>query len=140
MSTETKTMATASPKSSAVAVHGRDGATHVVGLGPIKVIVCEEGGSWFAQGLDIDYASSGGSFEEVKSNFENGLAGTIDLHIKAYNGLKKFLKPAPQDVWDELYAVGGTTFDYTQISLHEDLSKALGYEQINYIKREAAAT
>ena len=125
--------------SSDVALHATAGATHVVGLGPMKVIVCNEDGEWFAQGLDIDYASSGKSFEEVKKNFETGLAATIDLHIKAYNGIKKFLRPAPQDVWEDLYAVGGKTFDYTQITLHSDLSNALGYEQINYITREAVA-
>ena len=125
--------------SSDVALHAKAGATHIVGLGPMKVIVCNEGGAWFAQGLDVDYASSGANFEEVKKNFETGLAATIDLHIKAYNSIKKFLKPAPQDVWDELYAAGGETFDYTQITLHSELSKALGYEQINYITREAVA-
>ena len=127
------------PTSSDVATHNTDGVTHLVGLGPIKVIVCNEGGSWFAQGLDIDYAASGNSFEAVKHNFEVGLYATIDLHIKAYNGLKKFLKPAPLDAWQELYEAGGTAFDFTQISVHEDMLNALGYKQINYIKREAVA-
>ena len=126
--------------SSQLAIHTKAGTTHVVGLGPIKVIVCNEGASWFAQGLDVDYAASGSSLEAVQQNFHAGLKATIDLHIKAYNGLKKFLKPAPKDVWDELYAAGGKGYTYTQISLHDDLSKVLGFEQISYIVREAVAS
>ncbi len=137
MSTEKMTMATATPKSSAVAIHVTDGATHFVGIGPIKVIICNEDGSWFAQGVDIDYAANGTSLDDVQTNFESGLAGTIDLHIKMYGNLKKFLKQAPQEVWDELHSVG-SHHTLTHASFHDDLSKTLGltgYDGFNYIKR-----
>ncbi len=117
----------------AMAVHGTDGSTHVVGIGNIKVIICQDDDAWFAQGLDIDYAANGHSLEEVKENFQTGLKGTIDLHIKAYGNIEHFLKVAPQSVWDELRA-SGKHYRYSQVSLHEDLSKTLGYQGINFIE------
>jgi hypothetical protein len=106
-----------------------------VGIGNIKVIICKDGdNTWFAQGLDIDYAANGHDLEEVKENFQLGLKGTIDLHIKAYGHIEKFLKVAPQNVWNEFYAVAtGTHYRYSQVSFHEDLSKTLGYQGINFI-------
>jgi hypothetical protein len=116
-----------------VAVHGTDGSTHMVGVGNIKVIICHDEDAWFAQGLDIDYAANGHSLEEVKTNFQIGLKGTIDLHIKAYGHIKKFLKVAPQEVWDELRA-SGDHYQYSQVSFHKDLSRTLGYQGINFIE------
>lgn len=115
------------------AIHGTDGSTHLVGIGNIKVIICQDDDAWFAQGLDIDYAANGHSLEQVKKNFQIGLKGTIDLHIKAYGNIEKFLKVAPQDVWDEL-RTAGDHYRYSQVSFHEDLSKTLGYQGINFIE------
>jgi hypothetical protein len=115
------------------AIHGTDGSTHIVGIGNIKVIICKDDDAWFAQGLDIDYAANGHTLEEVKENFQVGLEGTIDLHIKAYGNIEKFLKVAPQEVWDELRAAGDH-YRYSQVSFHEDLSKTLGYQGINFIE------
>jgi len=141
MNMEKKTLATATPKSSDMStLHHTDGNTHFVGIGPMKVIICHDDGAWFAQGVDIDYAANGTSLANVKQNFEVGLAGTIDLHIKLYGNLKKFLKHAPQEVWDELYAVG-THHSYTHVSFHDDLTKTLGltgYDGIGYVSRNEA--
>jgi len=41
-----------------MAVHGTNGQTHIVGIGNLRVIICQEGDAWFAQGLEIDYAAS----------------------------------------------------------------------------------
>jgi hypothetical protein len=121
----------------AVALHTTDGVEHVVGIGNIKVIICKDGdNTWFAQGLDIDYAANGHNLEEVKTNFQIGLKGTIDLHIKAYGHIEKFLRVAPQNVWNEFYAVAtGTHYRYSQVSFHDDLSKTLGFQGINFIVR-----
>jgi hypothetical protein len=116
------------------AIHGTDGSTHVVGIGNLKVIICQDGDSWFAQGLEIDYAANGHSLDEVKENFQTGLKGTIDLHIKAYGNIEHFLKVAPQEVWKELHSNPGRHYRYTQVSLHEDLFKTLGYQGINFIE------
>ena len=119
-----------------VALHGTDGETHIVGLGNIKVIICQGNGkdAWFAQGLDIDYAANGHTLEEVKQNFQTGLRQTIDLHIKMHSNIEKFLKVAPQEVWDELSRVGGKPYHYSQVSFHKDLSATLGYQGISFIE------
>jgi hypothetical protein len=123
----------------AMAVHGTDGETHVVGLGNVKVIVCQdEEGTWLAQGLEIDYLATGDSSEQAKKNFEVGLRGTIDLHIKIHHSIDHLLNIAPQSVWDELKGMG-TRYRYSQVSFHEDLFKNLPYGGINFIEQAGVA-
>jgi hypothetical protein len=130
---KSKKIAKTKPKQ-AMAIHKTDGSTHIVGIGNLRVIICQDGDSWFAQGLEIDYAANGHSLDEVKKNFQTGLKGTIDLHIKAYGNIEHFLRVAPQEVWKELHTYPGTNYRYTQVSLHEDLLKTLGYQGINFIE------
>jgi hypothetical protein len=114
------------------AVHSTDGKTHIVGIGNLRVIICHESDAWFAQGLEIDYAASGHSVEEVKKNFEKGLKGTIDLNIKMHCDIEHFLKVAPQNVWRELHRKGNH-YRFSHVSLHDDISKTLGYQGIDYL-------
>ena len=121
---------------SAMAFHNKNGDTHVVGIGNLRVIICKDiDGVWFAQGLEVDYAANGHSVKEVKKNFEEGLAATLDLHIKAYNQIELFLNPAPASVWKELWKAG-RHFEYSQISMHADLAKSLGcvFDGVTYIE------
>ena len=114
--------------------------THVVGIGNLRVMVCKDtDGVWFAQGLEVDYAANGHSVKEVKKNFEDGLAATLELHIKAYNQIEHFLNPAPASVWKELWKAG-RHFEYSQISMH---SLGCVFDGVTYIepkeKEEVAA-
>jgi hypothetical protein len=87
-------------------MHGKspDGSMHIVAIWSLKVVIVNDGPTtWFAQGLDIDYAAEGSSVEDAKKNFQNGLLATIHQHLKAYSNLSKMAKPAPTDVWQELY-------------------------------------
>lgn len=134
---------TANTKSGASAIHGQDGSDHLVGIGNLRVIICQEGEQWFAQGLEIDYAADGESFEDVKANFESGLRGTIDLHIKAYGNLDNLLKIAPVSAWGELYEhKDGKRMRYTQVSMHkvfnEQIPSGLSFQNIDYMERLAA--
>ncbi|HEY5328832.1 MAG TPA: hypothetical protein VIJ79_03025 [Acidobacteriaceae bacterium] len=131
-----------STKSGAAAIHGHDGSDHIVGIGNLRVIICQDGEQWFAQGLEIDYAADGASFEAVKENFESGLRGTIDLHLKAYGNLDNLLKIAPQSAWTELLK-DGTGMKYTQVSLHtvferENMPIQFPFATIDYLERLAA--
>ena len=56
------------------ALHAKHGNIHLVGIGNLKVVVIQDGDFWFAQGLEIDYASEGKNFEEVKTAFETDFA------------------------------------------------------------------
>jgi hypothetical protein len=136
------TVAVKATKSGANAIHGQDGSDHLVGIGNLRVIICQEDDQWFAQGLEIDYAADGNSFEEVKLNFQNGLRGTIDLHLRAYNSLDKLLKIAPAEAWQELLH-DGQRMRYTQVSLHsifenEKMPFEFPFTNIDYMERQAA--
>src|SRR5690242_12514148 len=111
-------------KSMAVALHMQKESVHAVGIGNIKVILFKEDGMWIAQGLEIDYAAYGKSKQKAKSNFEAGLQGTIDLHIKIHQNIKHLLKIAPAEIWEAL-CNKGTEYRYSQMTLHNDLLKAL---------------
>lgn len=125
--------------SGALAIHGSDGDNHIVGIGNLRVIMCEEHGIWFAQGLEIDYAANGTSLGEVKSNFEHGLAATIRLHLQAFDSIEKLLVPAPADTWKELTEIK-KRFRFSQVSVHEFDPEAqelqcLPYTGISYLER-----
>lgn len=123
----------------AVAVHETDGQNHIVGVGNLRVIVCQDQDStWLAQGLEIDYLATGDSAEQAKTNFEIGFEATINLHINIHRTINHFLKVAPQNVWDELKGMG-TQYRYSQVSFHEDLFKVLPYPGINFIEASEGA-
>jgi hypothetical protein len=107
-------------KSGAVALHDSSscegGDTHHVALLSLKVMITEEEGYWFAQCLEIDYATDGQSAEDVTKRFENGLAKAIDLHLNEFSSLDNFLKPAPSRVLMEFNSK--FTKLYSQISKH----------------------
>jgi hypothetical protein len=127
--------------SSVMAIHANEGDTHIVGIGNLRVIVCNDGGFWFAQGLEIDYASDGRSFEEVKSNFEEGLKATISQHLQVYQNIEKLLIPAPAKVWQELASVK-KHLRFSQVSRHNDIGDAdlshLPYSGIDFYVDEKA--
>jgi hypothetical protein len=118
-----------------------DGQLHVVFVKALKVVILNDDDHWFAQGLDLDYASQGDSVDDAKKNFENGLAATIHQHLKAYGNLSKFLKPAPPEVWQEtIYAPlvleNKVEGKYYQLSVHSmienEAMKIAKFESIEY--------
>ena len=80
-----------------------DGLVNLVGIGNLRIIVKNDGGRWSAQGLEIDYAVDGASFEDVTEEFAHGLMLTIDEHLHVFGHIRNVLKTAPPDVWDEFY-------------------------------------
>jgi hypothetical protein len=130
-----------------------DGKTHIVGISALKVVIVKDGCNWFAQGLDVDYAAEGISVENAKQNFENGLVATIHQHLKAYNEPSKMLKPAPPEVWQEMFYAPLTGLNvsnaihnkYYQLSVHslegnDAFKKFTLFKSIEYyIEIEAAA-
>ena len=51
---------TANNQVAAVAIHAQDpDGNHIVGLKNIRVVIVPDDGSYFAQGIDLDYAAQG---------------------------------------------------------------------------------
>lgn len=106
---------------SALHLSTADGLTNLVGLGNLRIIVKNDNGRWSAQGLEIDYAVDGGSFEDVTNEFAHGLMLTIDEHLRIFGHFRNILRTAPPDVWTEFFE--GVLNDklelsHSQISIH----------------------
>jgi len=133
-----KTRRKKSPTSQAMAVHARKGIQHFVGIGNLRVIIVPDDGFWFAQGLEIDYAAQGSTKEEVKKQFEQGLFCTIKQHLQIYGSLKKFLKAAPPEVWNEfLFDPVADKQLYFHVSRHTN-QQELPFDRIDYLEQRVA--
>ena len=117
-------------------MHVQDGDDHAVLVESLRVLVNRDGKHWFAQGLEIDYAASGDSLEDVKRRFTDGLCLTIAQHVKVFGGLQNLLKIAPADEWQRLLQrdikryklTVGTVFGLAD----EDLPEDLPFDQIQF--------
>lgn len=129
------------PVTTAFHAESEDGAEHVVGIGNLRVMLFNDGDSWFAQGLEIDYFAEGNDLDDVKERFRNGLVATIDYHLKLYGDIGGILQVAPPDVWKEFLS-GTATHGrrYSQISLHsgqEDALSNLPFAGVDFYEKAA---
>lgn len=107
----------------AQAAHASLDDRHAVTLGSVRVLLCEEAGEWFAQGIELDYAATGDTPEEVKQRFEQGLAATVHLHLRRFGSVERLLKFAPETVWQRLKA--RDAYAFSMVTVH-DLAADLG--------------
>lgn len=124
-------------------LHATDGNhSHVVGVKALRVLLCKDGGGWFAQGLEIDYASCGDTLDEAKSNFEAGLTATIHEHLRVFGNVRSLLKVAPQEAWDEYVKAPPESLKqaFTTIQLHDLAAEvddaAFPFAGIEFISRK----
>ena len=67
------------------AIHAKDGNNHCVTLSALRVMLLEDSSGWFAQGLEIDYAASGATIDEVKKKLIEiltGMSGGTDIQAR----------------------------------------------------------
>ncbi|MBK1716891.1 hypothetical protein [Thiocystis violacea] len=114
----------------AEAVHGYDEDRHVVEIGNLRVLVTEQAGEWFAQGIEIDYAASGWSLEEAQRHFERGLSATVDLHLRQFDSIERLLKFAPESVWSQLKAP--QAFDFSLMTVHDLSTLGSGMQRLPF--------
>jgi len=145
LQTKVRKRAVAKPKQpETVAMHASDaeGKLHGVGIWDLRVFIVPDGKFWFAQGLEIDLAAQGDSVEDAKKNFEDGLASSIDLHLRMYGNIEKLLNLAPAEIWQEARRDRKRINVYSQVSLH-NLAKssemARWFDNITYLLSGAAA-
>jgi len=101
------------------AYHAQNEGKHLVCVDALRVMIIKDGKSWFAQGLEIDYASAGSSVEEAKKNFGLGLKMTIGEHLQMYGHIENLLQVAPQEAWNEYINSGALKMDYSTVQLHD---------------------
>jgi hypothetical protein len=106
------------PVTTAFHAEGEEGE-HFVGIGNLRVMLFNDDGSWFAQGLEIDYAAQGSSVDDVQKRFEAGLCATLDSHLKMYGTIDGVLQIAPPEVWAELFTHAPLKRWYSQLSFHK---------------------
>jgi hypothetical protein len=69
------------------------------GVSTLNVLVFHDDGSWFAQGLELDYAAEAKALDHLRTRFEDGLAATVLAHEVAFKGLTNLTQPAPDYFW-----------------------------------------
>jgi len=128
-------------KSGAVAIQATsdDGSKELVGIGNVRVIIVPDGKSFFAQGLEIDYAAQGPTVDRAKENFEKGFRATIQQHLELYGNLKHFLVPAPTPIWQEMLPEVTQHNRYFHVSIHKIEVASLPYDGIRYLVAATAA-
>jgi hypothetical protein len=127
------------------AMHLQSGNDHIVGVKSLRVLIMPDGDSWFAQGLEIDYAACGDTVEEAKKNFGHGLHLTICEHIRLHGTIENLLKVAPMDAWQEFYKAPANAIkqSYSQLTgvkrilESDEADVTLPFDGIEYL--EAAA-
>jgi|SRR5579875_389764 len=130
----TTTKSKTQPKQ-AFALHASSKNGDAVGIGNLRVLLTDEEGAWFAQGLEIDYATQGVSFEDVKHKFEEGLRATIKEHLRIFGSIENLLVTAPDETWQEFFVhATGLRFRHSQVSFHAPV----GTVEIEYRTRTAA--
>lgn len=139
MSSEVKPRARSKKTSSAMAVHVAGGEHHVVGIGNLRVLIAPDGKYWTAQGLEIDYIAQGESIDDAKKQFEDGLAATIQQHLRVYGDIERLLAPAPPEIWKDAFDPKTIPNRFSQVTVHEIIREALPFfEGIDYLQHVAA--
>jgi hypothetical protein len=118
------------------AFHAADGDEHVVGIGNLRVMLCNDDGSWFAQGLEIDYFAQGSSVVDVQQRFQNGLKALINFNLEMYGDITRVLRVAPAEVWSEFFSEQPKFRKrHSQVSVH-DVGSLLPFGAIDFYGRE----
>lgn len=69
----------------------------------LRVLVCPaDNGGFVAQGLEIDYCSTGATVEDVQERFATGFLMTVEALIKRNRPLSALFKSkTPPEIWQE---------------------------------------
>lgn len=105
----------------------------------LRVVVVRDGTQWFAQGVDVDYAASGVSIEDVKQRFALGLVKSLLLNLEETGSVDRFLKYPPRDEIERLEA--GPDSKKLRLSVSSEPFPAnipLPYDRIAFYEPQAA--
>jgi hypothetical protein len=108
-----------------------DASLSAMAIGDLRVIIVrDDDDSWFARGLEIDFAEQGTSLEDVQDRFEESLTETIREHLNVRGNIRELLRFAPNEVLQEYYdAAAGDQFQLRCVAatrLLPDRAKRIG--------------
>ena len=121
-------------------VHLDDDETHGVVVSALRVLIVRDQSSWFARGIEIDYAASGESIEDVKRRFERGFTLTVKAHLKKFGTITRLLKWAPPAVLDE-YEKGKDQFEISSVlvcNVDPEASLKIPFDALRFAYNPAA--
>jgi len=101
------------------AAHVASGNQHSVILSNVRVVIVPDGDRWFAQGIDINYATGGATIRETQRNFEMGLSMTIRANLQRLGNIDRIMRTPDADVWMPLILKHGSHFDFSMKETHE---------------------
>ncbi len=131
------------PQSNGQAVHAQNGNHHAVAFDSLRVLIIKDGDEWFAQSIDIDYAATGSSLENVQRNFELGLSATIKAHLERFGNIERIMRTPPLEDRVSISSCDHRPYDVTMVSTHEIVSsemlQALQYRNISFFQEKLAA-
>ena len=121
------------------AAHVTNGVQHRVILNQVRVILIPDGGRWFAQGIDINYATDGATLVEAQQNFERGLSLTLKANLQRLGHIDRIMATPPAEAWMPLIRDCGQHFDFSMSETHDIHDAELPYRRIQYIEGCAKA-
>ena len=126
-------------------IHAQNSGRHAVAVDALRVLIVKDGDSYFARGIEIDYAATGCSIEDVQDRFGRGFCLTLAAHLKKFGAVDKLLKWAPRSVVQE-YEDNKERYEFAQISLHElpdfphEAEASVPFDHLRFVYPEARDT
>jgi hypothetical protein len=108
---------------------------HICEITELRVLIVPEGNQFFAQGIDIDYATCGDSIDDVQHRFERGLMMTISANLQRFGSIDRMCHKAPAEVekeWEE----GADQYTFSSRSIHTVLEDAGDEDDLKVLARE----
>jgi hypothetical protein len=130
-------------KKSASVIHAStdDGRQQAVGIN-LRVLIVPDGKFWYAQGIEIDYGAQGTSVEDAKEHFEQGLSGTVRLHLQKHGHIEKLLRHTSGEALKEAREFSDKIERFVQVSFHDidaESAKVFPYPEVEYYRLTKAA-
>jgi hypothetical protein len=113
----------------------RKATNHICEIKELRVLIVPEGTQFFAQGIDIDYATCGDSVADVQHRFERGLMMTISANLQRFGTVDRICQKAPAEVekeWQEC----ADQYTFSSRSIHTVMDDAGDDEDLKDLTRE----
>lgn len=101
-------------------------------LAKLRVLITNDDGSWFLQGVEIDYAAEADSLDGAKACFKDGIGATARRHLGVFGQTNNMLQPAPAEVWKR--AVKANTIQVVRQPVTVAVPEVLPFGPFDYIQ------